>query len=189
MLHDSRLEPLMDLVLVSITAIVDLRLLRRVEVAVWSQSLLSAAILFMLFLVVMVVVTILGILFFGLLLDFILLLVAMTRLLERVDLILLFFFLDLLFKSGLLLGTLDKDLLDVSLDLRSQEIGQLNVQIVLDCELSSKFIGLITFEYLNVFLLTTTDIDGDGEELGLSHIGRAVFSPDFLVSIIILLPL
>jgi hypothetical protein len=57
---------------------------------------------------------------------------------------------------------------------------------VLNSELSGEFIGLISLKHFDILLLTSAYIDCDSEKLSLSHIRRAFFPLDLLVSLFIL---
>ncbi len=134
---ECRLEPLMRLI--SLSPVVYLRLFRWVTVTVGCLYLILLS------------VVIIAIYIFLILLLHLLMLVAL--------LILVYY---LLFICGLLLCALDKDLLDIGLDLRGEQVCKLDIQVVLGCEGPGELVGLVTLEYLNVFLLPTPDVYSDG---------------------------
>lgn len=60
---------------------------------------------------------------------------------------------------------LEEDLLNILLDLHGKEIGQLRVERMLEGKQAGKLIGIITIVDLDVFLLPSTNVDGNREEL------------------------
>jgi hypothetical protein len=67
-------------------------------------------------------------------------------------------------------SSLDKDLFDVALDLRCEQVSQLPIKLVLERELPRQLVGLVTLKHLDVLLLTTTDVYGNSEELVTAYV-------------------
>jgi hypothetical protein len=56
------------------------------------------------------------------------------------------------------------DLLNVTLNLARQKIGQLNVKTVLESESSCKLLRIVPLKYVDTFLLAIANIDSDSQQ-------------------------